>query len=1225
MDPGARLLLVAGALLLLLPATTSTAALDAAASLRPNLQAEGEVGTPHAAAVRGRRASGRSLRAAAADGGTSAQGSGTGDSGGTPRAAASSLAGDATGGGTGGGSGFSGSSGGDGGSPVFGNPPSAFTFGGFPFGYGGLGVSTAGQLDDLFVRAFFNRIFNLPFYGYVAQALPNQLARPLDLLPPGLRARFDRTVVTPVGYDLLDRLADVFINAPAAVAGGELVPGGCIGPIYSFGVLGGNCSFGDGGGGGGSGGGGDAGGSITCTQPSVRFTASPITCNLPYRSGCRIRGLQYRLELPLGPRAGGYLGPAPAVYQAGVAVNLTRVWLGFNFNSRRVLNDFGVLRTNAMQGAGEPPRAEDAAASAGPAAPVPGADGGGGGGTPLAEMLAQAAQLASWRSSSTLLQLLAAQVLGPTAAAAAASGEGPYGSRAAPPPPPPPPQQQQYGTDPQQYGAPTVEGPFNVRGDTPEALQGGPEEGADGKRTARGAAAQAAATTDAEAALAAQLAGAAAAAGAPLGAGGLLGAGGGGRLPGLPGLQELLEGGRLGAQEAASGLPVLRSQAVQLLQVVRCGEELVPVAEDDELVLRTAEQAEERWRAGRRRKRAEGCPLAADTEPGGGGGGAVPPLRRSVNGNLVRIRDPSYNNTAATAPHAVHAGASGAPPLPAAAAGTAAAAAAHAAGAVAARAPASAPPHAAGGGAAAAVGGRGGGADGRPPATRAAAAPAAPLQAGPVTAVLHPPLPRPHAYHPAPAAAAAAGTPAAAGAAGPVGAVAAAPPAVAAAGPADVAAFAAWQVAARQAARQRQLALLAAQSGPGQPPPPLRRGLPGAAAAATANVAAPAPASAAAAALPPPRPQQPNQPNRPAAGPGPAGANHLPAQPPVGQPQLTVAVHAEVAQPPHPANPHATAAPPQGFLHLNPHHNLHHNHHNHQRHPDALDGGGGGDDGDGGGGGGNHSRCITGVKQRLLSYLFNMCARMHAANPRRQQREALALFRHIDTYRSLLMRRAQLLDRHHLLLDMRTPQAADLGVQLPGGGGGGGGGAAGGGGPQAPGAGGAGAAPSQFYLLLNLQTTRVVSFSSSGEKVVEAYLREAALVQPWAEPLSLWDSGGSPSSAGSASGRGAVAASGRAAEATAVADGTHAPFRLPPPPPARTMSLVRCACATPLSVSTDRSVLPWMREGAPVPPPTYPPSPDSRGSVSANPQRTRGTGGKRGREKDSGQEAALAG
>ncbi|GLC49131.1 hypothetical protein PLESTB_000185800 [Pleodorina starrii] len=208
---------------------------------------------------------------------------------------------------------------------------SPVTFGGFPYGYGGLAVTTPGQVDDLIIRAVFNRLFNFPFYGYFAESLPNQLTRPIELLPPPLRSRLDRTVVTRVGYDVLDRLSELLVTPPDA-APGELIPAGCIGPVFSFGVRGGNCSV------------SPDDGSVTCTQPSVRLTASPLTCNLPYRSGCVIDGVLYRKQVPLGPRSGGYLGPSPAVYQAGVGLNLTRVWLGFNLQARRLLQDFGLIR-----------------------------------------------------------------------------------------------------------------------------------------------------------------------------------------------------------------------------------------------------------------------------------------------------------------------------------------------------------------------------------------------------------------------------------------------------------------------------------------------------------------------------------------------------------------------------------------------------------------------------------------------------------------------------------------------------------------------------------------------------------------------------------------------------------------------------------------------------------------------------------------------------------------
>lgn len=94
------------------------------------------------------------------------------------------------------------------------------------------------------------------------------------------------------------------VNAPTAAAG-RFVPPGCVGPIMALGVAGGNCSV------------DPSDGSVACTQPSVRLTVTPLTCNLPYRSGCKFGGVQLRKTVPLGPRAGGYLGPQPALYQVG--------------------------------------------------------------------------------------------------------------------------------------------------------------------------------------------------------------------------------------------------------------------------------------------------------------------------------------------------------------------------------------------------------------------------------------------------------------------------------------------------------------------------------------------------------------------------------------------------------------------------------------------------------------------------------------------------------------------------------------------------------------------------------------------------------------------------------------------------------------------------------------------------------------------------------------------
>ncbi|KXZ49238.1 hypothetical protein GPECTOR_22g830 [Gonium pectorale] len=161
----------------------------------------------------------------------------------------------------------------------------------------------------------------------------------------------------------------------------------------------------------------------------------------------------------------------------------------------------------------------------------------------------------------------------------------------------------------------------------------------------------------------------------------------------------------------------------------------------------------------------------------------------------------------------------------------------------------------------------------------------------------------------------------------------------------------------------------------------------------------------------------------------------------------------------------------------------------------------------------------------------------------RREREAMSFFRHMRTYESLLMRKVFLLDRHRLLIDMRTPAGADLGA-----------------GPQAHGAaappgGGPGMPPSQYFMLFDLQSTRVVSFKPSpGDKVIEAYVRKAtcAGTQPWAEPLPAWDRYVFDNALREASRKlrhpGAAAAAGDpAANGAAAADGTSAPLPLDGP------------------------------------------------------------------------------
>ncbi|EFJ49606.1 hypothetical protein VOLCADRAFT_89496 [Volvox carteri f. nagariensis] len=521
-----------------------------------------------------------------------------------------------------------------------------------------------------------------------------------------------------------------------------------------------------------------------------------------------------------------------------------------------------------------------------------------------------------------------------------------------------------------------------------------------------------------------------------------------------------------------------RSQVIHLLQVLRGGEEVVPVrslgpyvAEDDELVLRTAQEAEERWmRARRTEQRARQEPASVPH--------AAPPLRRSHNGDLIRAPDTGggvastgavQHTTAAPAaggaPAAVrHSGArlpsaEGAPewplgPMPplhprysglGAATNTRRLQEAETGGPAGEAHPGGGPP---GGGsvvltadvaaAAAAAdsapgglgGGSGLGSSGGPPAGLVP----------PPAAVLYPT----HRVDvdPGRASTAAAGRPGA-GNGGRLGRAVAA---------ADLAAAAVHQAAVRRQARQQQYDQLAAQGGPGHPPS-ARRGVQG---------------------------------REPGAG----------LQFGVGD-RVTGGEAGGVLAAPQPPHAHLVPNVGQGRAAL-------------LLPPDGRSAPAAGGAAAGGVGGvawGGSGGCITGIKQRLLAHLYLNCLRAHPNNPRRQQREALTLFRQLDTYRSLLMRKVYILDRSRLLIDMRKPVSADLGLSAFGAGSL----------ASAPPGGGPGLPPSQYFLLFDLQAARVVSFEARlgpvregagpGDELIESYMREATsgAVEPWAESLPLWD------------------------------------------------------------------------------------------------------------------------
>ncbi len=49
--------------------------------------------------------------------------------------------------------------------------------------------------------------------------------------------------------------------------------------------------------------------------------------------------------------------------------------------------------------------------------------------------------------------------------------------------------------------------------------------------------------------------------------------------------------------------------------------------------------------------------------------------------------------------------------------------------------------------------------------------------------------------------------------------------------------------------------------------------------------------------------------------------------------------------------------------------------------------------------------CRAGIKQRLLAHLYRCCLKAHPGEPRKQQREALLLYRSFDMYRALIIRK----------------------------------------------------------------------------------------------------------------------------------------------------------------------------------------------------------------------------
>lgn len=65
------------------------------------------------------------------------------------------------------------------------------------------------------------------FIGYLTQAIPNQVRRPVEFLPESIRTRVDREVTQLYGYDAFDRWLALTYALPSA-SPGRVVPAGCI-------------------------------------------------------------------------------------------------------------------------------------------------------------------------------------------------------------------------------------------------------------------------------------------------------------------------------------------------------------------------------------------------------------------------------------------------------------------------------------------------------------------------------------------------------------------------------------------------------------------------------------------------------------------------------------------------------------------------------------------------------------------------------------------------------------------------------------------------------------------------------------------------------------------------------------------------------------------------------------------------------------------------------------
>ncbi|KAI8462875.1 MAG: hypothetical protein J3K34DRAFT_527441 [Monoraphidium minutum] len=206
--------------------------------------------------------------------------------------------------------------------------PSPFTLDGFPFGFGGVEPVDRGIDGFTYVvyDALFRNTLNTGLGVYLGAGIPNDVSLTSFLFPEVQRA-LSRDVVAAFGLDADEAYLRQFLQRAAADPGTS-VPSGCVAPIYSLQVDGGSCEVQD-------------DGAVECSPATVRLSSSPLTCNLLFQSAPSLAGQRFAYSRDFGEARSGFVGPPPGLYQFGATYNLTRLYLGFNAATRRVLNDFG--------------------------------------------------------------------------------------------------------------------------------------------------------------------------------------------------------------------------------------------------------------------------------------------------------------------------------------------------------------------------------------------------------------------------------------------------------------------------------------------------------------------------------------------------------------------------------------------------------------------------------------------------------------------------------------------------------------------------------------------------------------------------------------------------------------------------------------------------------------------------------------------------------------------